>query len=112
MVPSVVPLVPGVVDCVVDGAVVEGIVEGEVVPEPMPEAGGVIGAVEGVPGEVGVVVEGPEPLGCANAMPLARTSTSPQAVEVVVRMKEWDMLAPGVNECSTSVAPTEDSLSG
>jgi hypothetical protein len=48
----------------------------------------------------------------AKAMLLARTSARPQAVEVAVRMKEWDMLAPDVNECSTSVALAENAACG
>lgn len=100
-------MVPGAVDCGVEGAVVDGmVVEGDGVPAPGAEAGGVIGAVGVVLGDVGVVVEGPEPLGCARATPLASASAIPQAV--VARMKDWDMLTPGVDECSTSVAPTED----
>lgn len=118
MVPVVLPPEPGMVDWFVDGVVegvvdwvVEGMVEGEVDPEPMPEALGVIGVVEGV------VVDGllPLPLGgvvWARATPLARTSARPQAVEVAIRKIEWDMLAPDVNECSTSVARTEDSVCG
>jgi hypothetical protein len=110
-----------VLDCVVDG-MVEGVVVF------MPEDGGVMGVVDWVveggrtvpgpavpwpvvpvlplpPGVVGVVV-------CAKARPLARTMARPQAVDVAVRMMDWDMLAPDVKDSSTSVARTEYSVCG
>jgi hypothetical protein len=132
LMPEPVPVVlllpePGVV---VDWAVVP--VVPEVLPPvvPVPVAapvGGVIGVVEApgpVPGPAvpePVVPEGPVPVPvpvppgevpCAKAMLLATTSARPQAVEVAVRMKEWDMLAPDVSECSTSVALTGNAACG
>ncbi len=94
--------VPEPVDGVVGRAVVPGPVPGPVVPEPVVPEGPVLVPEPVPPGEVP----------CAKAMLLARTSASPQAVEVAVRMKEWDMLAPDVDDCSTSVALTGDAVRG